>query len=99
MLRRPMGVMAAHEANAARVNKAFDAYTGNPDGEGGTGTDGQDPEKIEEESYAEIQSLIGEMEKILMRLKDLHQQPAEKEGHVEEVDAGPTGSPSAQGAV
>ena len=94
----PQSRKDAQTADADRIGKAYAAYSGNPPA--GAGVPGSSPaaEKEEDAAYAEIQNLIGEMEKILARLRELHQSPAEQTPHEEETEAG-AGSPSAQGAV
>ena len=96
--------MADIQADHDRVGAAFRAYTGQKDGKMVP-----DAEKIEDESYQEIQGLIGQMEKIIVRLRELHETKPEQGPHEEggldtesPSEAGPAsggGSPSFQGSV
>ena len=93
MMPLPRSRKDARDADEARIGKAFAAYTGGPQ-------DGASPqaEQEEDQAYTEIQDLLGQLDKIVSRLRELHQTPEEQQPH-EEAGTPDTGSPSAQGSV
>ena len=96
----PQQKVAARAADQDRIGKAFAAFTGGKaPSDGSVAAPSGAMEKEEDQDYAEIQDLLGQMEKVLVRLREIHQAPAEQEQHQEQATDMETGSPSAQGAV
>jgi hypothetical protein len=84
----PPDIAMGRNADQERINRAFARHSGA----------NNNVEAEEDKAYSEIQQLIGDMERIVVRLRELHKAPAEQEEHMESGSQPDedTGSPSMQ---